>query len=124
MKNPIIRWLAPAALALLLVASGCEMNPTSADDNEDQAAILSLIGEEADFFDSDLFSAQGAEDPTTPAKVLADVVPWRYGRQILGVDKDISVTIVPHHRFERDRLLEGLHRHYDEVRHIRAQRSC
>lgn len=92
MKNPIIRWLAPAALALLLVVSGCEMNPTSADDNEDQAAILSLIGEEVDFFDSNLFSAQGAEDPTTPAKVLADIVPWRYGRQILGVDKDISVT--------------------------------
>lgn len=91
MRNSTIRWLTPAALALLLVASGCETSPTQV--NEDMAALQSLIEAEVDYFTADLFSGQGATDPTTPAKVLADIVPWRYGRQILGVERDISIDI-------------------------------
>jgi len=91
MRNSTIRWLTPAALALLLVASGCDTSPTQV--NEDLAALQSLIEAEADYFTADLFSGQGAEDPTTPAKVLADILPWRYGRQILGIERDISIDI-------------------------------
>jgi hypothetical protein len=80
-------------LIVLLAATGCELSPTSADSNLDQDAILQLLLEEGDFFDATLFTAGGAEDPTTPAKVVGDIVPWRFGRQILGVEKDISISI-------------------------------
>lgn len=88
-----LRWLTPLAIALLMMAAGCEESPTEAD--EDLAAIESLILEEADLFTADLFNAQGAEDPDTPipGKALEDIVPWRWGRQILDVSREIDIDI-------------------------------
>jgi len=93
MKNSIIRWLTPAALALLLVASGCELTPTSVDTTADEAAILSLLGEESDLFDADLFTAEGTNEPGSAAKIATAIVPWRFGRQISTKQKDISISI-------------------------------
>ncbi len=93
MKSTFIRWLTPAALALLLVASGCELTPTNADIAEDEAAILSLLGEEADLFDTALFTAEGTNDPGSAAKTATEIVPWRFGRQISSIDKDITISI-------------------------------
>ena len=90
MKSTFIRWLAPAALALLLVASGCELTPTSIDTEEEEAAILSLLLEEADLFDANLFTAEGTNDPGVAAKTATEIVPWRFGRQISLIEKDIS----------------------------------
>ena len=75
MKSTFIRWLAPAALALLLVASGCEQDPTSADNTADETAILNLLGEETDLFDTDLFTAEGTNESGPLGKILADIVP-------------------------------------------------
>ena len=93
MKSTFIRWLAPAALALLLVASGCELTPTSIDTEEEEAAILSLLLEEADLFDANLFTAEGTNDPGVAAKTATEIVPWRFGRQISLIEKDITISI-------------------------------
>ncbi len=93
MKSTFIRWLAPAALALLLVASGCELTPTSIDTEEEEAAILSLLLEEADLFDANLFTAEGTNDPGVAAKTATEIVPLRFGRQISSIDKDITISI-------------------------------
>ena len=92
MRNPILRWLSPALLALILFASGCESDPTAIE--EDQAAIQALILEEAEFFSSDLFSGT-VEEGTTPSlgKALTAITPWRFGRQILNVDRTVEITI-------------------------------
>lgn len=89
MRAPIIRRLSPALL-LLLLAAGCELSPTSM--NDDEAAIQSLVTEEADFFTADLFGDDGAESPTTP-RTLADIDPWRWGRHIDSVTRDITIQI-------------------------------
>ncbi|MFC1529464.1 hypothetical protein ACFL6R_01990, partial [Gemmatimonadota bacterium] len=93
MQRPITRWLSGVMLVLVLAVAGCESSPVEL--TTDQAAIEALILTEADFFTSDLFSAVGAEDPDSPVpgKVLADIVPWRWGRQILDVTREIDITI-------------------------------
>lgn len=93
MLKPSVRWLAPAALALLLTAAGCSSNPTEVD--QDISALESLVAAESDFFTADLLSDNGAEDPDTPspAKLLAEIVPWRWGRQIQNVDREIDISI-------------------------------
>ncbi len=93
MQTTPLRWLAPLAAALALLAAGCDENPAAV--NQDLAAIRDLIAAEADFFTVDLFSAEGAEDPDTPipGRILADIVPWRWGRQILEVERDIDISI-------------------------------
>ncbi len=95
MRKPITRWLTGAIMVAVLVATGCELSPTEL--SEDRAAIEAAILAEADFFTSDLFSAVGAEDPDTPVpgsgKTLADIVPWRWGRRMLDVQRDIEITI-------------------------------
>lgn len=93
MKSTFIRWLAPVALALLLVASGCEQNPTSTDTTADETAILNLLGAEADLFDADIFVAEGTDDSGPFAKTLTGIIPWRFGRHINTKQKDISISI-------------------------------
>jgi hypothetical protein len=92
MRNPILRWLAPTLLAVVLVVSGCDESPVSVD--EEQAAIQALIEENADFFTADLFSG-ATEEGTTPSlgKALTAITPWRFGRQILSVDRTVDITI-------------------------------
>lgn len=93
MQRSITRWLTVVMLAVVLAAAGCENSPVEL--TTDQAAIEAIILDEADFFTSDLFSDVGAEDPDTqvPGRVLADIVPWRWGRQILDVTREIDITI-------------------------------
>jgi len=93
MRSPILRHLAPAALVLLLIAAGCEESPTGIE--SDEAAIEAIIAEQAELFGADFFSEGGAEDPDTPslARTAAEIVPWRYGRQILSVDRAIDIQI-------------------------------
>ena len=95
MQKPITRWLRGTMMVMVLVVSGCELSPTEL--SEDRSAIEAAILEEADFFTFDLFSAQGAEDPDTPTmgpgRTLADIVPWRWGRQMLDVQRDMDITI-------------------------------
>lgn len=93
MRSPILRLLAPAALVLLFIAAGCEESPTGIE--SDEAAIEAIIAEEAELFGADFFSEGGAEDPDTPslARTAAEIVPWRYGRQILSVDRAIDIQI-------------------------------
>jgi len=93
MQQPITRWLSGGLLVLVLAVAGCDGTPVELSD--DQSAIEALILTEVDFFTSDLFSAQGAEDPDSqvPGRILADIVPWRWGRQILDVTREIDVTI-------------------------------
>jgi hypothetical protein len=91
MRIPIHRWLSPLALVLVLMASGCDTEPTAI--NEDEAAIQAVILEEFDFFTADLFS--GTTEPgTTPfGKVLEPIEPWRFGRLIKSVDRYIDIQI-------------------------------
>lgn len=91
MRNPILKRLSPIALALVLVAAGCESGPTSV--NEDEAAIQTLIQEDFEFFTTDLFSGTTEEGTTPLGKVLAAITPWRFGRQILSVDRSIQINI-------------------------------
>jgi hypothetical protein len=93
MKTRYLHRLAPLSAALILLAVGCDENPTALDN--DLSAIQELILEEADFFTADLFSAEGAEDPDTPVpgRILTDIVPWRWGRQILEVVRNIEISI-------------------------------
>lgn len=93
MHRTITRWLSGLMLVLVLAASGCDVSPVEM--TEEQAAIEAAILEEADFFTSELFSAQGAEDPDSPSlgRALADIVPWRWGRQIEEVTREVDITI-------------------------------
>ncbi len=93
MKTRPLHRLVPLAAVIALLAAGCDENPTALD--EDLSAIQELILEEADFFTADLFAAEGAEDPDTPlpGRLLADIVPWRWGRQIMDVERDIDISI-------------------------------
>ncbi|MFC1628838.1 hypothetical protein ACFL3H_06960 [Gemmatimonadota bacterium] len=95
MQTPITRWLTGAMMVMVVVVSGCELSPTEL--SEDRSAIEAAIMEEADFFTFDLFSAQGAEDPDTPTtgpgRTLADIVPRRWGRQKLDIERDMDITI-------------------------------
>ncbi len=93
MQRSITRWLSGVMLILVLAAAGCDSTPVEL--TTDEAAIEALILTEADFFTADLFSDQGAEDPDSqvPGRVLADIVPWRWGRQILDVTREIDITI-------------------------------
>ena len=91
MRIPIHRWMSPLALALLLVASGCDTEPTAV--NEDEAAIQALIQDEFDFFTADLFSGT-TESGTTPfGKALEAIEPWRFGRLIESVDRYVDIQI-------------------------------
>jgi len=93
MKTRHLHRLIPLAAAVVLLAVSCDENPTALE--RDISAIQDLILEEADFFTADLFSAEGAEDPDTPipARVVTEIVPWRWGRQIMDVVRDIEISI-------------------------------
>ncbi|MFC1499493.1 hypothetical protein ACFL6T_00565 [Candidatus Zixiibacteriota bacterium] len=95
MQNSITRWLTGAMVIMVLVVSGCELNPTEL--SNDQTAIEAAILAELEYFTADLFSAQGAEDPDTPTtgpgRTLADIVPWRWGRQMQDIQREMDITI-------------------------------
>ncbi len=92
MRYPILRMLTVPALALALLAAGCDDSPTELD--SDQTAIESIIAEELDFFTVDLYGDAADDDPDDPlGRTLADIEPLRYYRQILDVDREVIITV-------------------------------
>lgn len=93
MRNPILilRWLSPVAVALMLVATGCDDSPLEV--SQDEAAIRQLIADELEYFTVNLFG-EATEAGTTPlGKALTQITPWQFGREILNVDRVIDIQI-------------------------------
>jgi hypothetical protein len=92
MRIPIHRLLLVPAFALVLLAAGCDSNPTEL--SRDQSAIESIIAEELDFFTADLFGDDENDQPDNPlARTLADITPVRFFRQVLTTDRDITISV-------------------------------
>jgi hypothetical protein len=92
MRIPIHRLILGLALTALLLAAGCEKKATEL--SQDQSAIESIIAEELDFFTADLFGDTDSDQPDDPlARTVADITPWRFFRQVLDVDRDITISV-------------------------------
>jgi hypothetical protein len=78
-------------MALVLVATGCDDSPLEV--SQDESAIQQLLLAELESFTVDLFGETTEEGTTPLGKVLAEITPWRFGRQILNVDRMIDIQI-------------------------------